>query len=177
MYIVKKIRNFLIGILAICYILFDEIMWERFAKQIYIYANLNKYYVVVLDIVEFKMNRYFILVLFLSFYGLSKVIEIYAIAVFSNGNIISGIIVYGLAFIPVVFAFAILKRGQEKLFTFVWFKYSYYKIVDGINYIKRNYMYRHVMYSTYLIKKLIMSKGIFGKLLNYTIKKVKHAPR
>jgi hypothetical protein len=171
MYIFKKIRNILIGTLALMYIFFGHILWNKVAKPVYKRINVNEYYVVCLDYIEFKMNRYFILASFTLIYSLSKLIEIYSLAFFAKGYVIAGIIMYGVAMIPVIIAFAVLERGKEKLFTLNWFKYGYDKIVIFITFIKKSYSYKYIIH-VYRKCTTASKQGLISKLFNTSVNKI-----
>jgi len=172
MYFIKKLRNILIGVLALMYIFFDHILWNKVAKPVYSRINVNEFYIIALDYIEFKMNRYLILLSFVSIYGISKLIEVYSLAFFAQGHIITGVIMYGVAMIPVIISFAVLERGKEKLFTFVWFKYLYYKFIALVTYIKASYPYRVIMFNVRLAKRVFSKAGTFSILLGVAIRKI-----
>jgi hypothetical protein len=172
MYIIKKLRNVLIGVLALLYIFFDHILWDKVANPVYKRINVNEFYVIALDYIEFNMNRYLILVSFVSIYGLSKLVEVYSFAFFAEGHVIAGVVMYGIAMIPVIIAFAVLERGKQKLFTFVWFKYLYEKFVALVNYIKSSYAYRRIMLIVKFTKRVFSKAGMFSILLGVAIKKI-----
>lgn len=73
----KKILNIFLIVLVFIYIIFEELIWEKFAKQIItLISNLQLFQKLVPKILA--LNSYFILIFFVSIFVIVELIGIYA---------------------------------------------------------------------------------------------------
>jgi hypothetical protein len=170
----KKIRNILISIIALLYIILEDIAWNRIAEPLYIKVKDNTYYESFLNTIA-SMNRYVILVAFILFFGGEQVLGIIALGAIGKGMVLIGVILYIVKMLPVIIAFAILERGKDKLFTFNWFKKTYEFITHIILKLKQSTAYLTVMDNINSIKLYFKSKkdSILKKLFIHEVKKHK----
>lgn len=177
--IYKKIRNFFILIIAIGYILFEEIFWIRLAKPIYSYILKYHLYQNFLNYVEYSMNRYLILFIFGILFIVSEILGPVAFGYLIAGNIIFGLSLYVLKMIPLIIAFAIFERGKEKLFSFLWFKKVYMFITGLIDKLKGSSVYIGIKDNVILFKEKIYvlikrkKKNLHMELFKETVESIK----
>lgn len=169
MYILRQIRNFFLTILAVGYIVFEEVIWHYVAEPVYLYIQTVIQYDAILNYVA-TCNRFVILILFLSNFIGSELLGIVSMSFFAQGMFISAIALYVLKFIPVIIAFAILEKSKSKLFTIRWFNYSYHVVINSISYLKHTAVYIHIMSSVIAIRN---RKSVSKRLFNYLIRQNK----
>lgn len=157
------------SILVIGYILFEELIWNVFAKPIFQYfkslAILNS-----LKKVFLGMNRYLLLSVFISILTITEAMGFFSGYCFMNGYIFSGIAVYALKAPIAAFTFWLFDLTKDKLLTFEWLKTCYEFIMDLIDklinssihiYIRSKILsYRHSLKN--LVKKYFGEESIFA---------------
>lgn len=95
----KKILNIFLIVLVFIYIIFEELIWEKFAKPIItLISSLQLFQKLVPKILA--LNSYFILIFFVSIFVIVELIGIYAGILFISGHIFSAVFIYVLK-IPV----------------------------------------------------------------------------
>lgn len=112
------------SILVIGYILFEELIWNVFAKPIFQYFKS----LVVLDSLKktfLQMNRYLLLTVFIVILAVTEAMGFFSGFCFLNGYIFSGIIVYTLKIPIAAFTFWLFDLSKDKLMTFHWLKAAY----------------------------------------------------
>jgi hypothetical protein len=155
-----KAKTFVIksfeSILVIGYILFEELIWNIFAKPIYRYfKNL-----IALDSLKklfLNMNRYLLLIVFILILAITEIQGFLAGFFFINGNLITGLLVY-ISKIPVAaFTFWLFDLTKDKLMTFDWLKTAYQYIMDWIHKFVNSSIYIYIKKRTNIIKANIKS--------------------
>ncbi|MEE9337437.1 MAG: hypothetical protein V3U87_05100 [Methylococcaceae bacterium] len=152
------------SLLVIGYILFEELIWNIFAKPIYQYfKNL-----VALDSLKkifLEMNRYLLLSIFILILAITEVQGFAAGFFFLQGNIVTGFFVY-ISKIPVAaFTFWLFDLTKDKLMTFDWLKTAYQYIMDWIHKFVNSSIYIYIKARTTIVRenaKSILLK-YFGK--------------
>ena len=95
----KKILNIFLIVLVFIYIIFEELIWEKFAKPIItLISSLQLIQNLIPKILA--LNSYFILIFFVSIFVIVELIGIYAGILFISGHIFSAVFIYVLK-IPV----------------------------------------------------------------------------
>ncbi len=138
----KYIKDLLIDLVVVGYLIFEEFIWNKIARPLYNIINSVNYYHTFLDYIEYSFNRYFILLFFVVLFTVSEVVGLLAFYELANNHIISFIVLYFIKYIPVIFAFAILKRGKKKLFSFSWFRRVYLYVIKIIKILKSTRIYK-----------------------------------
>ena len=111
----KKILNIILIVLVFIYIIFEELVWEKFAKPlIKLISSLQIFTKLIPKILS--LNSYVILIFFLSTFIIVELIGIYAGILFVSGHISSAVVIYILK-VPVAafifwfyYAFKIFKQ-------------------------------------------------------------------
>ena len=130
-----KAKNFVIksaeSILVVGYILFEELIWNVFAKPIFEYFKS----LVALDSLKrsfLGMNRYLLLAVFIFILGIAEVMGFFSGFCIINGYVFSGLFVYALKIPVAAFTFWLFDLTKHQLMTFAWLKTSYEYIMDVI---------------------------------------------
>ena len=131
----KRILTFIQSILVLTYIVFEEIVWERFAKPLYRYIKHLRIFV-RLEIILKHTNRYIILFLFILPFIIGELLGAVSAVVAIKGFVFLAIVLYVLKLVIAAFAFWLFNIQKEKLLSFVIIKYSYQKIMQFTNWIK-----------------------------------------
>jgi hypothetical protein len=122
-----KLTNPLLTILVLIYLILEELIWERIAEPIYEFIHSLK----ILQQVErtlHSLNRYTILTFFMVLFALVEGLGIVAIALFTEGQVLVATILYAAKIPIAAFTFWVFRITQDKLLTFIWFKWCY----DGL---------------------------------------------
>ena len=150
----RKFINALLTVLVLIYLILDELIWERIAEPIYKFIHGLKILHKV-EIAIVSLNRYALLILFLSLFAAVELLGVVAIGLFAQGLVIPGVILY-IGKIPIAaFTFWMFKIAQDKLLTFVWFKYCYELLLSILHKIKTSPVYLNVKTKFVLIKEKV----------------------
>jgi hypothetical protein len=144
-------------ILVFLFILFEEVIWEGIAKPVYQKIESLKI-VQKLEVKIQQAHRYIVLALFLVFLIVVELSGVLASIFFVQGFIVFGLVLY-LARIPLAaFVFWFFKVAKEKLLSFNWFKWSYDKLMGGIDWLKSRVIYVKTMAYMVEIKNSLKEK-------------------
>lgn len=139
-----KIITLLQLVVVLLYILFEELIWEGIAKPVYTYVHGLR----ILQRIELKVhdaNPTLILFIFVVLLAIVEAFGIYAGLLFVSGQVVLGGVLY-LAKIPVAaFTFWLFRVTEDKLMQFGWFKWSYEKIMEAIDWLKSSEIYIRTM--------------------------------
>lgn len=127
----KFVVNALESILVIGYILFEELIWNVFAKPIY--QNFKS--LVALDALKstfLAMNRYFLLTVFIFIFAVAELMGFVSAFFIMDGYIFSGIIIYTLKIPIAAFTFWLFDLTKKQLMSFKWLKAVYQYVMDLI---------------------------------------------
>jgi hypothetical protein len=120
------------SILVIGYILFEELIWNVFAKPIFQYFKS----LVVLDSLKQRflgMNRHLLLTVFIVILAITEAMGFLSGFCFINGYIFTGIGVYACKIPIAAFTFWLFDLTKDKLMTFHWLKTAYDYIMGVID--------------------------------------------
>lgn len=112
------------SIFVILYIVFEELIWNIFAKPIFQYLKS----LIVLDSLRdtfLHMNRYLLLTIFILILGIAEALGLLSGMSIINGYIFTGIVIYSLKIPTAAFTFWLFDLTKEKLFSFHWLEVSY----------------------------------------------------
>lgn len=130
-----KVKNFALksleSILVIGYILFEELIWDVFAKPVYQYFKS----LIVFDSLKktfLEMNRHFLLFTFIFILAIVEFLGLFSAFCIINGYFYSGFIVYTSKIPIAAFTFWLFELTKDKLMTFHWLKTSYEYIMNLI---------------------------------------------
>ncbi|MDN5064459.1 hypothetical protein [Aliarcobacter butzleri] len=153
----KRIINFLLIFLVFVYIIFEELIWDKFAKPIISYiSNFSLFKNLTPKILA--LNSYIILIIFIIPFFLVELLGVYAGFVFISGHIILGTFLYLLKIPIAALIFWYFNTTKERLLEFVWFKYIYEKLVLFINKIKNSKAYSLIKENFFISKSRLKEK-------------------
>lgn len=153
----KKILNLFLIVLVFIYIIFEELIWEKFAKPIItLISNLQLFQNLIPKILA--LNSYFILIFFVSIFVIVELIGIYAGILFISGNIISAIFIYILKIPVAAFIFWFFNITKPKLLEFRWFEFVYNYIILIISKIKNSSIYIMIKEKAYMLKNSLKER-------------------
>ncbi|WP_457592536.1 hypothetical protein [Hydrogenimonas sp.] len=109
--------------LVLLYILFEELVWERFAKPIkqFIAMWLDRWLIKEIG----RLHPYLILALFLLFLSVTQGFGFAAGIAFVKGMALLGAALYCAKVLMAGITFWILSANKERLFSVAWFKRAY----------------------------------------------------
>lgn len=147
MHIIRLFVNkFILSIqilLVVTFVIFEELVWDVFAKPIYQYISKLK----ILDKLGQKLfhaNRYFLLIIFVLLFVSVELAGLYAGILAIGGNLAAAIMLY-LSKIPIAaFTFWLFGATKEKLLSFGWFNWIYEKIISLFERIKQTEIYHKI---------------------------------
>jgi hypothetical protein len=144
------------SLLVIGYILFEELIWNIFAKPIYQYFKS----LVALDSLKkifLEMNRYLLLSIFILILAITEMQGFLAGFFFLKGNIVTGFFVY-MSKIPVAaFTFWLFDLTKDQLMTFDWLKTAYQYIMDWIHKFVNSPIYIYIKARTTIVRANVKS--------------------
>lgn len=122
------------SVIVILYIVFEELIWNIFAKPIFQYLKS----LIVLDSLRntfLHMNRYLLLGIFILILGIAEVLGLMSGISILNGYLFIGIGIYSLKIPTAAFTFWLFDLTKDKLLSFQWLKVSYeftMSVIDSI---------------------------------------------
>ncbi|NKQ40807.1 MAG: hypothetical protein HF962_04470 [Sulfurovum sp.] len=154
-------------ILVVIFIVFEEIVWENFARPIYNFIQDLQ----ILQLLEKKLkktNRYFILLLFVMLFVVAEATGIVAGVIFVKGMVTLAIFLYVLRIPIVAFTFWLFRVTEDKLLSFGWLKYLYLKILDIFEWVKSRDTYISMLSTArdFKIKVKIFTKEFRQKYIS-----------
>ena len=153
----KKILNIFLIVLVFIYIIFEELIWEKFAKPIItLISSLQLFQNLISKILA--LNSYFILIFFVSIFVIVELIGIYAGILFISGHIVSAIFIYVLKIPIAAFIFWFFNIVKPKLLEFKWFEVIYNYTILFISKIKNSSIYIMIKEKAYMLKKSLKEK-------------------
>lgn len=146
-----RIRNTFFVVVILIYILFEELIWKstvapiiRFISEFHIYRRFLGY-------IALQAGRTTVLFLFIVPFVIGEVVGIYSGILAAQLHFLGAVILYACKIPLVVIALAILQNGKEKLLTFGWFFVCYWWVIQQLEKLHNNRLYRQTNLS---IKKL-----------------------
>jgi hypothetical protein len=173
----RKIINFFLTIVVLVYILFEELVWERFAEPLIAYINrleiLSRLERILQDV-----NSKLILVIFVLMFVAVEFQGIYAGALFLKGEILYGALLYAGKIPIAAFTFWLFRVTKHKLLEFGWFARAYHWLMGVIEKIKESGVYHDVKKRTAKIKAYVKTnffqdKGVIKRKVKLIYKKIK----
>ena len=165
-----KTLHFLLIIVVLIYILFEELVWEIFAEPVVRFIKELKL-LKTLSILLEKVDSRVILSIFVVIFVIAEVLGTYAAILFVKGSVSLAVIIYALKIPLAGFAFWLFNEKKERLLRFRWFKLSYEFIMKWIEVVKNSQIYQLIKYKASLAKKYTkeyLPKG--KKIINKKIK-------
>ncbi len=152
----NKLVHYLLTFVVLIYIVFEELIWERFAQPLIRYFNSLK----ILSKLEktlLKVNSKVILVIFVAMFVSVEFLGVYAGTLFVQGKILHGALLYAGKIPIAAFTFWLFRVSRKKLLEFGWFKTIYYFIIGMIEKITHSEIYTNIKAKSAKIKAYIKS--------------------
>lgn len=121
----RLVRGIFYGILIVVYLVFEVLIWEEVVKPVINALKELKIYEKFLDYIRSKAPKEMVLVLFILPFVLGEGLGIFSGILAAKLYFFSALIIYACKIPLVIFAFAILENGKEKLLSYRWFALSY----------------------------------------------------
>ena len=153
----KKLVNFLLTLVVLVYIVFEELIWERFATPIIRYFNSLKILSKLEEILQ-KFPSWVIMILFLLMFVPVELLGVYAGKLFLEGKFIHGTLIYAGKIPIAAFTFWLFRVSKEKLLEFRWFEKSYLWIMNIIEKIKSSEIYHNIKAKSTAIKVYVKTR-------------------
>ena len=147
------------SILVITYIVFEELIWNIFAKPIFQYLKS----LLILETLKstfLDMHRYLLLFFFIIILVVAEFLGFLSGISIINGYIFFGVTVYALKIPVAAFTFWLFDLTKEKLMTFLWLKKSYEMIMNLIDKVINSSI--HV----YIKSKIVSARKKIKELAN-----------
>lgn len=163
-----KAKQFVIrsleSILVVGFILFEELIWNVFAKPIFQYFKS----LVVLSSLRktfLGMNRYFLLAVFIVILGIAEIMGFLSGFLILNGYIFPGVFVYALKIPVAAFTFWLFDVTKDQLMTFDWLKTSYEYIMSLVEKFTNSAIHVYIKARIIALKVKIrqVAQKYFGK--------------
>ena len=144
---------FIESLLILTYILFEELVWERFARPVT--RLVSKVFKERAVLIVQKSNRHVILGLFLFLLLLAEALGVAAGAILIYGYVATGVALYLLKILFAGIAFWFLGVAKEKLFSIYAFKKSYDLVMRIKKAIENSAYYKSVKAKIAALKRKI----------------------
>ncbi len=156
---------------VLIYVIFEELVWERFAEPIYRYIKYLKPFEKLESILS-KSNKYVVLTVFIISLVIGEGMGVASPIVALKGYPVLAIIVYGLKLVIAAFAFWVFNTQKELLLSFAWLNYLYQKTMFAFNWVKETEIYKSVIKSAKRVKLYIKIK--YTDFKNYILNRFWH---
>ena len=130
--------------LTALYLLFEELIWRRFAYPIYRFFKRLRPIRQFNFHVSRRMNRWLVLGLFSLSFVLVELFGLVSVLLIAEGHLKSAIAAYLLKIPGSAFAFGILASGKRKLNSFPAFLYLYGHTMRLVEWIKQREVYHAI---------------------------------
>jgi len=126
------------------YLIFEELIWKRFAYHIYVFFKRLRPIRQFNVHVGRRMNRWLVLGLFTLSFVLVELFGLVSVVLIAEGHIKTAIGAYLLKIPGSAFAFGILATGKRKLNSFATFRYVYGHVMRLVEWIKQRDVYHSI---------------------------------
>jgi hypothetical protein len=158
----KKLINIILIPIVLGYIIFEEIVWDRFAEPIFRYINQLKI-LQKLDQLLQRINSKVILIIFVLLFVTVELLGGVAAGLFIKGKVITSVLVYATKIPISALTFWIFQATRKRLMKFVWFKQAYLFLMNIISVITHSQVYLGIKAKTAPIKKYIRENLVGNK--------------
>jgi len=161
--LIDKLFHLILTIIIIGYIVFEEMIWERFAQPIIRFFTRLKILQKTSAFLK-TVDSKIILAIFVSMFVVVELLGLFAASQFLQGKIIVGLFVYA-GKVPVsAFTFWLFREVNSKLMEFEWFEKAYNFVLLFIERITHSQTYldikkRALSMKVFIREKLFRKKG------------------
>lgn len=162
---VRRLRNTLLILLILSYILFEELIWKTTVAPLIEYISAFHFYRRFLDYIQLQAGRTTVLILFIVPFLIGEGIGILSGILAANLYLISAVLVYACKIPLIVVALAILQNGKEKLLSFGWFALSYRWVIRQLDRLHSSTLYLQTVHLISRIRERIADRSGRTKVL------------
>ena len=140
------------SVLIIGYIIFEEFIWNTFAKPIFEYLKQ----LALLDTLRetfLNMNRYLLVTIFILIFVLAEYLGVLALILVAEQQILVGGLIYATKIPIASFVFWLFELTKPKLLTFGWLKFSYDRLMKLIDIVVNSSIYLGIKHSVKSVKE------------------------
>jgi len=164
--LLRKLLFYIQALFVLLYLIFEELVWERFAEPIFRYIKYLKPLEKLEQLLKHS-NEYIVLTVFIISLAIGEGLGLLTPIIAIKGYPILAIIIYGFKLIIAAFAFWIFNTQKELLLSFKWLAYLYAKIIFIVEWIKQTQVYKSVTQTLKKIKIYLKVKYVGFK--NYIL--------
>lgn len=169
---IKLLKRLALYPLVILYILFEELVYN--AVILPVSERIRSLQIIQrLNALLARFGRYAILLTFVLLFVLSESLGAAALVMLAQGLVLVGVGLYAIKTLLGIYAFVILHRHKETLFSFGWFAYTYGKVVAVLDAIKSSTAYVEIVSVACQVKSVAAKRSILAKYLKriYLVKR------
>lgn len=152
--VLKKISHYFLVLIVLGYIVYEELVWERFAQPIVRYIQsldlLKKIEALLEDV-----HGGVILIVFVSLFIIVELQGFYAGVLLFKGQVLLWLLIYAGKIPVAAFTFWLFRVTKPKLMAFGWFKFSYDELIRGIDWLKSTETYKGIKAKSAEVKAYI----------------------
>ncbi len=152
--ILDTLIHYFLTLVVLGYIVYEELVWERFAQPIVRYIQSLKI-LQKLEVLLQNTNGAVIVFSFVVLFVITEIQGIYAGILLLQGKVLLWAIIYASKIPIAAFTFWMFRVTKEKLMAFAWFKKSYEFVMRGIDWLKNTDTYKSIKTRTAEIKQYI----------------------
>ncbi|NOT83891.1 MAG: hypothetical protein HOP02_03740 [Methylococcaceae bacterium] len=130
-------------ILVVGYIVFEEIIWNTFAKPIFTYLK-NLALLDALKQTFLDMNRYLLVSIFVVILAIAEYMGILSVITIAQNQVVLGTFIYALKIPIASFTFWLFELTKPQLMTFGWLKVSYETLMKLIDRLVNSAIYLNI---------------------------------
>ena len=164
--LLQKLLFYIQATLVLIFLIFEELVWERFAEPIYRYIKYLKPFEKLENILK-NTNRYVVLTLFIISLVIGEGLGLLTPIIALKGYPVLAVVVYIGKLLIAAFAFWVFGTQKKTLLSFKWIAYSYEKIMLAVNWIKSTEVYKSVLSTVKRVK--IYLKVKYRNFKNYML--------
>ena len=180
MWLVRRIVRWIEIALIVIYILFEELVWERIAKPIYAYLHRLRVIQKIERYIQ-RLNAYVLLTLFIVLFVFVELLGLYAGTLIAKGDILQGVVLYGLRVPFAGVVFWLFRISKETLLRFGWFATIYHWVQTKIVWLKSTTLYKEVKVKSAKLKVYIQklkdrfkgARGSFAERYKHFYRRIK----
>lgn len=152
--IIDIITHYLFVLIVLGYIVYEELVWERFAKPIVRFIQSLKILKKLEGILQ-NLHGVVILFLFVTLFVVTELLGIYSGSFLVRGQVLIWAFIY-IGRLPIAaFTFWLFRVTKPKLMAFSWFEKSYNFVMKMIDWVKATDTYKAIKIKTVEIKAYI----------------------
>lgn len=149
-------------LLVIGYIVFEEIIWNTFAKPIF-EAIKSLAWLDTLKQTFLEMNRYLLVSVFIVILLITEYMGILSLITIAENKIILGVFIYVLKIPIASFTFWLFELTKPKLLTFGWLKVTYDALMKGIDFLTKTTIYQSIKAKVSFMRQRLHNLNLLWK--------------